>query len=168
MSDNMVRPQDLKKYTGSIYENRSKAKNGSNKIISFSACIKTANFKYYKCFPLRQEAEADLIKQNIKNKLEIKNTMWDCGNYYKVKLSGNKNFLADKCDLHFIENHIWFSNTNYASCNQNGRQIRFHNLILGYVPSLKNLKSIMTLKNLKNQMKYKQKKSEQQQKFFFC
>jgi len=61
--------------------------------------------------------------------------MWDCDNYYKVKLSNRKEFLADKTDLYFIENHIWFCNNNYVCCNQNGRQIQFHNLVLNHIPS---------------------------------
>jgi len=61
--------------------------------------------------------------------------MFDRGDHYSVKLPGNKEFLADKCDLHFIENHIWFSSANYVTCNQNRIQIRFHNLILGYIPN---------------------------------
>jgi len=124
----------LKKYSGWIYGIRSKAKNGYNNIVSFRACIKTENFKYFKCFPSRQDAESELMRLNQENRLEIKNIMQDCGDYYLVKLSGNKNFLADKCDLHFIENHIWFSNNNYVTCNQNGKQIQFHNLILGHIP----------------------------------
>jgi len=60
--DQIIYPQNLKKYTGWIEENKSKAKDGNNKIVSFSVCIRTANFKYYKNFPLRQEAEAELIK----------------------------------------------------------------------------------------------------------
>jgi len=76
-----------------------------------------------------------LIKQNIENNLEIKNILRDCGNYYSVKLSGGKNFLADKVDLHFIEAHIWYCDNDYASCKQNKKQIRFHNLILGYTPT---------------------------------
>jgi len=31
--------------------------------------------------------------------------MFDCGDHYSVKLPGGKEFLADKCDLHFIEAH---------------------------------------------------------------
>jgi len=34
-----------------------------------------------------------LINKNIKNKVEIKNTMQDCGDHYLVKLSGGKEFL---------------------------------------------------------------------------
>jgi len=59
--------------------------------------------------------------------------MGACDNYL-VKLSGNKNFLADKCDLHFIEAYNWSSNKGYVVANQNGRKIRFHNLILGHTP----------------------------------
>jgi len=104
-------------------------------IVSYRVKIKSSNFKFNKSFPSRQEAEEELIRQNIKNNLEIKNIMFDRGDHYSVKLPGNKEFLADKCDLHFIENHIWFSNTNYVTCNQNRSQIRFHNLILGYIPN---------------------------------
>jgi len=71
--EQIIYPQNLRKYTGSIYGVRSKSKNG--KITSFCVCIKTANFKYYKCFPSRQEAESVLIRLNHENKLEIKNTM---------------------------------------------------------------------------------------------
>jgi len=77
-----------------------------------------------------------LIKQNIKNNLEIKNIMRDCGNHYLVKLSGGKEFLADKVDLHFIEAHIWYSDVqNYVVCKQNKRSIKFHNLILNHIPT---------------------------------
>jgi len=64
--------------------------------------------------------------------------MLDCSDHYLVKLSGCKNFLADKIlsDLPFIEVHIWFSNYDYVVCKENGRQIRFHNLILGHTPTL--------------------------------
>jgi len=103
----IIYPQNLRKYTGHIQENQSKAKSGSNKIVSFSTCIKTANFKYYKCFPSRLEAESELLRQNHENKLEIKNTMQDCGDYYKVHLPNGDKFLADKIDLHFIEAHTW-------------------------------------------------------------
>jgi len=60
----------------------------------------------------------------------------DCGDHYLVKLPGNKNFLADKIDLPFIDKHIWCSDVhNYVVCKQNGRKIKFHNLILNHVPS---------------------------------
>jgi len=124
--DQIIYPQNLKKYTGSIFEVKSNAKNGNNKIVSFRVLIKTANFKYQKKISSRQEAEAELIKQNIKNKLKIKNTMRDCNNYYKVKLSNGKEFLADKVDLHFIEANIWCSRYDYVCCKQNGKQIQFH------------------------------------------
>jgi len=64
-----------------------------------------------------------LIQQNIKNRLEIKNTMQDCGNHYLVKLSGGKNFLVDKIDLHFIEGHIWHCDNNYVVTQQNKMQV---------------------------------------------
>jgi len=77
-----------------------------------------------------------LIRQNIENELEIKNTMLDRGDHYLVRLHGGKKFLADKIDLPFIEAHIWFSSfRNYAACKQNGRKIMFHNLILSHIPS---------------------------------
>jgi len=58
----IIYPQSLRKYTGSIYENQSRAKNGNNnKITSFSVSIRTANFKYYKNFSSRVEAEVELI-----------------------------------------------------------------------------------------------------------
>jgi len=110
--DQIIYPRNIKKYTGWIYGVRSKSKNG--KITSFRVCIKTANFKFYKCFPSRLEAESVLIRLNHENKLEIKNTMLDYGNHYKVKLPNGKEFLADKIDLHFIENHIWFSGNDYV------------------------------------------------------
>jgi len=103
-------------------------------IISFRVRIRSPNFKFSKCFPSRQEAEEELIRQNIENRLDIKNIMFDCGDHYSVKLPGNKNFLADKCDLHFIKAHTWSSNNNYANTNQNGKHIKFHNLILGHTP----------------------------------
>jgi len=130
--DQIIYPRNIKKYTGLIEEVRSRAKGGNNKISSFGVLIKTANFLYQKNFPSRQEAESELIKQNHENKLEIKNIMWNCGNHYKIKLSGRKFFLADKID--FIEAYIWNSSNNYACCKQNGRQIQFHNLILGHNP----------------------------------
>jgi len=106
------------------------------KIVSFRVRIKSPNFKFSKNFPSRQEAETELIKQNIKNKLEIKNTMLDQGSHYLVKLPGNKSFLADKVDLHFIEEYIWYTNSGYAYSRQNGRQIQFHNLILKHCPTI--------------------------------
>jgi len=130
----IIYPRNLKKYCGSIYGIRSKAKNNNNEIVSFRVQIKTHNFKYSRYFPSRQEAEEDLINQNIENRLEIKNLMLDCGEYYKVRLPNNKEFLADKYDLHFIEEHIWYSSYNYVVTKQNGKQIQFHNLILNYSP----------------------------------
>jgi len=100
-NNQIIYPQNLKKYTGWIEENKSKK--NQYKIVSFRVRIKSPNFKFSKNFPSRQEAETELIKQNIKNKLEIKNTMLDQGSHYLVKLPGNKSFLADKKDLHFIE-----------------------------------------------------------------
>jgi len=69
----IIYQQNLRKYTGSIYEIQSKSKNGNNRVVSFRVRIRSANFKYYKNFSSRVEAEAELIKQNIKNNLEIKN-----------------------------------------------------------------------------------------------
>jgi len=116
---------------------RNLIKKNRYKIVSFKARIRSPNFNFSKCFPSRQEAEEELIRQNIKNKLEIKNTLWDCGDHYLVKLSGGKEFLADKFDLHFIEAHTWSStNNNYVITNQNGRQIKFHNLILNHNPTI--------------------------------
>jgi len=71
----IIYSQNIKKYTGCLQEVQSKAKNGNNKIISFSVSIRTANFKYYKNFSSRVEAKSELIRQNIENKLEIKNIM---------------------------------------------------------------------------------------------
>jgi len=134
--DQIIYPQNLRKYSGSIQKVRSKAKNGNNKIASFRVRIKSPNFKFSKCFPSRVEAKSELINQNIKNNLEIKNIMQDCGDYYKVRLSNRKEFLVDKIDLQFIEAHIWnSSDCNYAVCKQNKRRIKFHNLILGHIPS---------------------------------
>jgi len=134
-NNDIIYPQNLKKYSGWVHGLQSRAKNGNNNIVSFRACIKTKNFKYFKCFPSRQEAESELIRLNQENRLEIKNVMQDCGDHYSVKLYGNKEFLADKCDLHFIEAYNWSStNKNYVIANQNGRKIRFHNLILGHTP----------------------------------
>jgi len=133
----IIYPQNLRKYTGCVQKNRSRAKNGYNhKIISFSVSIRTANFKYYKNFSSRLEAEAELIQQNHENKLEIKNIMQDCSNYYKVHLSNGDKFLADKIDLHFIESHIWYCDNNYVVCKQNKRKIWFHNLIFNHSPTI--------------------------------
>jgi len=68
----IIYPQNIKKYSGSIFEVLSNAKNGNNKIVSFRVRIKSPNFKFSKSFPSRQEAEVGLIKQNIENNLEIK------------------------------------------------------------------------------------------------
>jgi len=130
----IIYPRNIKKYTGSIYGLRSRAKNGNKNIVSFRVCIKTENFKYYKCFPSREDAESDLIRVNHENRLEIKNTMQDCGDYYLVKLYGGKEFLTDKCDLHFIEAHVWYCSQNYVVAYQNGKKIKFHNLILNHTP----------------------------------
>jgi len=54
----------------------------------------------------------------------------------KQGLTMTKEFLADKIDLPFIEAHIWFSSYDYVVCKENGRQIRFHNLILSHTPTL--------------------------------
>jgi len=134
--DQIIYPQNLKKFTGYVQEVRSRSKNGNKKVISFRVRIRSLNFKYYKCFPSRQEAEADLIRQNIKNKLEIKNILRDCGDYYAVRLSNRKEFLADKSDLHIIESYAWRSNRNYVVTHQNNKpNISFHNLILGHNPT---------------------------------
>jgi len=108
----------------------------ASRLISFSICIKTANFKYYKCFPSRVEAETELIRQNHENKLEIKNIMRDWGDYYAVKLPYSKEFLADKIDLHFIESHIWNCDNNYVNCKKNKALVKFHNIILGHSPTI--------------------------------
>jgi len=63
--------------------------------------------------------------------------MLDRGDHYAMRLSNRKEFLADKSDLHLIENHIWHcDDCNYVFCKQNKRKIKFHNLILGYIPTL--------------------------------
>jgi len=62
--------------------------------------------------------------------------MLDRGDHYFVKLSGGKNFLVDKIDLHFIESCIWCSCNNYACCKQNKKHITFHNLILNHSPTM--------------------------------
>jgi len=76
-----------------------------------------------------------MIRLNHENKLEIKNTILDRGDHYFVRLHGNKNFLADKIDLPFIESHIWYCANDFVCCKQNGKQIQFHNLILGHTPA---------------------------------
>jgi len=98
----IIYPQNLKKYTGSIYENRSKARGKNGKISSFSVCIKVANFKYYKNFSSRVEAESKLRQQNIENNLEIKNILRDCGSHYAVRLFNGKEFLVDKINAPVI------------------------------------------------------------------
>jgi len=134
-NNQVIYPRNIKKYTGSIYERRSKAKNG--KASSFSVCIKVSNFKYCKNFSSRVEAEAVLIRQNIENNLEIKNILRDCGSHYAVRLFNGKEFLADKIDLHFIESYIWgSSDRNYVSCKPNKKHIMFHNLILNHNPTM--------------------------------
>jgi len=129
----MIYPQNLIKYTGSIYQVRSNAKNGNNKIVSFRLFIKSVNFKYQKNFLSRQEAESELIRLNHENKLDIKNTILDQGDHYLVRLHDCKNFLADKIDLPFIEAYIWYSINNYVYCKQNGRYISFPNLVLDHI-----------------------------------
>jgi len=71
----IIYPQNIKKYTGSIQVVRSRAKNCNDKIVSFRVYIKTANFKYQKYFLSRQEAQSELIRLNHENKLEIRNIM---------------------------------------------------------------------------------------------
>jgi len=61
--------------------------------------------------------------------------MLDRGDHYAVRLSNGKEFLVDKIDLYFIEANIWYSCNDYASCKQNNKQVRFHNLILGHTPT---------------------------------
>jgi len=73
----IIYPQNIKKYTGSIFEVKSRAKGNNNKISSFCVRIKTANFKYEKNFLSKQEAESELIRLNHENKLDIKNVMID-------------------------------------------------------------------------------------------
>jgi len=68
----IIYPQNLKKFTGCIEETQSRK--NRYKIVSFRVKIRSPNFKFSKSFPSRQEAEEELIRQNIKNKLEIKNT----------------------------------------------------------------------------------------------
>jgi len=75
------------------------------------------------------------MRLNHENKLDIKNIIIDHGDHYAVKLFGDKNFLADKIDLPSIKANIWFCSNGYICCNQNGRQIQFHNLILNHIPS---------------------------------
>jgi len=131
----IIYPQNLRKYSGYVKTMQSESKFGHNRIVSFRVRIRVANFKYHRNFKSRNEAETKLIQQNIENNLEIKNVMRDRGDHFKVKLSNGKEFLADKIDLHFIEAHIWFSSYDYVCCKQNGRKIRFHNLILGHTPT---------------------------------
>jgi len=134
-NNQVIYPQNIKKYSGRIQTIWSESKFGRNRIVSFMVRIRVANFKYNRNFKSRDEAEAELIRLNHENKLDIKNVIIDRGDHYFVKLNGNKNFLADKIDLPFIEAYIWSStNNNYAITNQNGRQIKFHNLILGHTP----------------------------------
>jgi len=45
-NNQIIYPQNIKKYTGCVEEIQSRAKNGNNKIVSFSVRIKTINFKY--------------------------------------------------------------------------------------------------------------------------
>jgi len=130
----IIYPQNLKKYTGYIEEIQSKK--NRNTIVSFRVRIRSPNFKFSKCFPSRREAEEELVRQNIENKLEIKNIMFDRGDHYAVRLPNGKEFLADKVDLHFIEAHNWSSNNDYVVTHQNGKpNIRFHNLMLNHSPT---------------------------------
>jgi len=136
-NDQIIYPQNIKKYFGSVQPVRSKSKSDYNKVISFLVSIRTINFKFYKNFPSRQEAEAELIRQNHENKLEIKNIFRDCGDHYKVRLSNGKELIADKSDLHFIEDHIWYCyDRNYVNCKINKKRFKFHNLILGHSPTI--------------------------------
>jgi len=132
----IIYPQNLKKYSGRIKTVQSESKFGQNRIISFMVRIRVANFKYHRNFKSRDEAEAELIRLNIENNLEIKNVMRDCGDHYKVKLPDGKEFLVDKVDLHFIEDNTWSSANNYVVTHQNKVLIRFHNLILNHNPTI--------------------------------
>jgi len=42
---------------------------------------------------------------------------------------------VDKIDLPSIEANVWSCDNGYVCCKQNGRKIKFHNLILNHVPS---------------------------------
>jgi len=73
--DQIIYPQNIRKYFGSIQPVRSKSKSDYKKVISFLVSIRTVNFKFYKNFPSRKVAESVLIRLNHENKLEIKNTL---------------------------------------------------------------------------------------------
>jgi len=135
-NNQIIYPQNLKKYSGYVKTMRSQSKFGHNRIVSFKVRIRVANFKYHRNFKSKNEAEAELIRQNIENNLEIKNVMRDCGDHYKVKLPDGKEFLTDKIDLHFIEGYTWSSANNYVVTHQNRTSIRFHNLILNHKPTI--------------------------------
>lgn len=121
-------PSNIKKYSGSIRENK---RNGYS---TFSVRVEAVSPVINKTFPTREEAETFVRSVNIDNDL-CKNKMLEYDKYFEVELTQGKWTKIDKEDLVHIEPHMFFyNNDDSAGTRIRGKFKRLPHILLNYEP----------------------------------
>lgn len=121
-------PSNIKKYSGSIRENK---RNGYS---TFSVRVEAVSPVINKTFPTREEAETFVRSVNIDNDL-CKNKMLEYDEYFEVQLTQGKWTKIDKEDLVHIEPHMFFyNNDDSAGTRIGGKFKRLPHILLNYEP----------------------------------
>jgi len=124
-------PQEIKKYSGSIY---SRQRRGG---VSYEALIKHKDFYCSKSFKTEAEADLYIHLTNVREGLPIRNSFTVFANRVLVDLPGNKLLICDYEDLYLVEMHTWYSSNGYAATKTSGSTTLqyFHNLTMQHIPN---------------------------------
>jgi len=95
-------PQELKKYTGSIW--RREKKGGG---VAYDVHLQYKDFKLSKSFNTRAKADQYLGETNVRENLPIKNKFTIYKDQVLVELPGDKLLICDYDDLYLIKMHNW-------------------------------------------------------------
>lgn len=120
-------PSNIKKYSGSIRENK---RNGYS---TFSVRVEAVSPIINKTFSTRQEAESFVRSVNIDKDL-CKNKMLEYDEYFEVELTQGKWTKIDKEDLVHIEPHMFYYNDDGAGTRIGGKFKRLPHILLNYEP----------------------------------
>jgi hypothetical protein len=95
-------PRDNRKYAGSVTRvNRARGNE------AWVLRIKQADFRYYKTFDIKEEANNWMHNINIEEGLEIKNCFTVFQHHVVVQLTHGRSFKCDIEDLYIVEDFVW-------------------------------------------------------------
>jgi len=123
-------PQEIKKYTGSIWRNQRRRN------VSYEVRIHHKDFNLSKTFKTEAEAEQYIRLTNVREGLPIRNRFTVFADRVLVDLPGNKLLICNYEDLYLVESHNWCSSNGYAATGTSSTNPQyFHNLVMRHIPT---------------------------------